>query len=132
MLSDATATKIILCVFFAFVIFVIVLVVLDKRKNKHNKEKNTEKWGNQITDEDFEVDCVTDKMRVSVVDQFCRVEMVGIKSPKAVEIFTVVFEDDYGKTIKLDMPKEMYDGIDKGQRGILTIANGELYSFELL
>lgn len=132
MLSESTATKIILCVIFAFVIFVIVLVVLDKRKNKRDNENPSEKWGNQITVEDFEVDCVTEKIRVSVVDQFCRVEMVGIKSPKAVEIFTIVFEDDYGKIIKLDMPKEMYDGIDKGQRGILTIANGELYSFELL
>ena len=132
MLSDSTATKIILCLILIFVILVIVLLVLDKRKSKRDNEKPSEKRGNQITDEDFEVECVTDKMRVSVVDQFCRVKMVGIKSPKAVEIFTVVFEDDYGKIIKLDMPKEMYDGIDKGQRGVLTIANGELYSFELL
>lgn len=132
MLSESTATKIILCLIFIFVILVIVLLVLDKRKNKRNNEKPSENRGNQITDEDFESDCVMDKMRVSVVDQFCRVEMIGMRSPKSVEIYTVVFEDDYGKIIKLDMPKEMYDGIDKGQRGVLTIANGELYSFELL
>ncbi len=131
MLSESTASKIIFFLILFFVICVAVLVVLEIRKNKRNKEEKTEKWGNQITDEDFEVDCVMDKMRVSVVDQFCRVEMVGVRSPKSVEIFTVVFETDEGKVIKLDMPKEMYDGIDKGQRGILTIANGELYSFEL-
>ena len=130
MLSDAVATKIILCLI--FVILVIVLVVLDKRKNKCNNEKPLEKRGNQIKDENFESDCVMDKKRVSVVEQFCRVEMVGIRSPKSVEIFTVVFEDDFGNLIKLDVPKEMYDGIDKGQRGVLTIANGELYSFELM
>lgn len=132
MLSESTATKIIFGLFLAFVISVIVLVMVDKRKNKRNKEGNAEKWGNKITDEDFETECIPDKMRVTVVDQFCRVEMVGIRSPKSVEIFTVVFETDEGKVIKLDMPKEMYDGIDKGQRGILTIANGEMYSFELV
>lgn len=132
MLSESTATKIIMCLILLFIICVIVLVVIDKRKNKRDDVKPSEKWGNQIADEDFEQDCVMDKMRVSVVDQFCRVEMVGIRSPKSVEIFTVVFETDEGEVIKFDMPKEMYDGIDVGQRGILTIANGELYSFELI
>lgn len=132
MLSDAAATKIILGLVLFFIIFVIVLLVIDKRKKKQNNDDSSEKRGNQITDEDFESACIPDKMRVSVVDQYCRVETVGTRSPKSVEIFTVVFETDEGKVIKFDMPKEMYDGIDKGQRGILTVSNGEFYSFELL
>ena len=132
MLSNLTPSKVILGGLLVFIICVIVLVVLDKIKNKRKKDEQPKNPINENTEEIFGSDCVMDKMRVSVVDQFCRVEMVGMRSPKSVEIFTVVFEDDYGKIIKLDVPKEMYDGIDKGQRGVLTIANGELYSFELL
>ena len=134
MLSDNTATKIIMCLILLFVIYVIVLalVVYVKKRNKRDDVKPSEKRDNQITDADFEEEFATDKMRVSVVDQFCRVEMVGIRSPKSVEIFTVVFETDEGKSLKFDVLKEIYDGIDVGQRGILTVVNGELYSFELL
>lgn len=132
MLSNLTPSKVIFGALLVFVICVIVLVVLDKIKNKQKKDEQPQNPINENTDEIFGSDCVMDKMRVTVVDQFCRVEMVGIRSPKSVEIFTVVFEDDFGKVIKLDVPKEMYDGIDKEQRGVLTIVNGELYSFELL
>lgn len=132
MLSDSTATKIILCLVFAFVIFVIVLVVFDKMKNKRKKAEQPQSEVEQETAEIFETEIIKEKMRVSVVDQFCRVEMIGTRSPKSIEIFTVVFETDEGKIFKFDMLQEMYDGIDVGQRGVLTVANGKFYSFELL
>ena len=132
MLSDSTATKIILCLVSVFVVFVIALVVFDKMKNKRKKVEQLQNEVDPYSEEIFEQEIVKSEMRVSVVDQFCRVEMVGIRSPKSVEIFTVVFETDEGKSLKFDVLKEIYDGIDVGQRGILTVVNGELYSFELL
>ena len=132
MLSDGTATKIILCLVSVFVVFVIALVVFDKMKNKRKKVEQPQNEVDPYSEEIFEQEIVKSEMRVSVVDQFCRVEMVGIRSPKSVEIFTVVFETDEGKSLKFDVLKEIYDGIDVGQRGILTVVNGELYSFELL
>lgn len=132
MLSDSTATKIILCLVSVFVVFVIALVVFDKMKNKCKKVEQPQNEVDPYSEEIFEQEIVKSEMRVSVVDQFCRVEMVGIRSPKSVEIFTVVFETDEGKSLKFDVLKEIYDGIDVGKRGILTVVNGELYSFELL
>ena len=132
MLSDNTATIIILCLVSVFAVFVIVLVVFDKMKNKRKKVEQPQNEVDPYSEEIFEQEIVKSEMRVSVVDQFCRVEMVGIRSPKSVEIFTVVFETDEGKSLKFDVLKEIYDGIDVGKRGILTVVNGELYSFELL
>ena len=132
MLSDNTATIIILCLVSVFAVFVIALVVFDKMKNKRKKVEQPQNEVDPYSEEIFEQEIVKSEMRVSVVDQFCRVEMVGIRSPKSVEIFTVVFETDEGKSLKFDVLKEIYDGIDVGQRGILTVVNGELYSFELL
>lgn len=132
MLSNSTAIKIILCLVSVFVVFVIALVVFDKMKNKRKKVEQPQNEVDPYSEEIFEQEIVKSEMRVSVVDQFCRVEMVGIRSPKSVEIFTVVFETDEGKSLKFDVLKEIYDGIDVGKRGILTVVNGELYSFELL
>ena len=132
MLSDSTATKIILCLVSVFAVFVIALVVFDKMKNKRKKVEQPQNEVDPYSEEIFEQEIVKSEMRVSVVDQFCRVEMVGIRSPKSVEIFTVVFETDEGKSLKFDVLKEIYDGIDVGKRGILTVVNGELYSFKLL
>ena len=36
-----------------------------------------------------------------------------------------------GEIIRLNVPEEMYDGFDKNQTGILTVADGQLYGFEL-
>ena len=33
------------------------------------------------------------------------------------------------KIIKLDIPQEMYDGLEIGQSGEVTLVEGELYSF---
>ena len=58
----------------------------------------------------------------------CRVDMVGIKTQKAVTIYTVEFKTGE-KIIKLDIPQEMYDGLEIGQSGEVTLVEGELYSF---
>ena len=79
--------------------------------------------------EEFKTEFETVKVQAKVIDMNCRVEMIGIKRPKSVKIFTVVFETDAKEIIKIDVPQEMYDGLEKGQHGELTLVEGELYSF---
>lgn len=70
--------------------------------------------------------------RATVVDLACWVRMAGsYKAPKAVQEFAVVFQTEDGEMIKLIIPEEMYHGLEKGQAGIVTVRDGELYSFEL-
>lgn len=72
------------------------------------------------------------KTRATVVDLACWVRMAGsYKAPKAVQEFAVVFQTEDGEMIKLIIPEEMYHGLEKGQVGIVTVRDGELYSFEL-
>ncbi len=75
-------------------------------------------------------EAVTVTVNATVVDMVCRAEMVGTKMPKAVRNFVVIFQTEDGEILKINVPEEMYDGFDKGQTGILTLADGDLYSFE--
>ena len=61
----------------------------------------------------------------------CRVRTYGHKLPKTMQEFAVAFRLENGEELKLDIPEEMYHGLEKGQRGVLTVKDGELYSFEL-
>lgn len=67
----------------------------------------------------------------TVIDQYCVVRTIGYKTPKTIKTFTVVFQTDTGEIIKQDVPEEMYDGFEKGQTGLLTIVDEDLYSFVL-
>ena len=69
--------------------------------------------------------------RATVVDLSCWVHTIGYKTPKTNQIFAVVFRLDDGRTMDMYIPEEMYHGLEKGQTGIATIRDGELYSFEL-
>ena len=74
---------------------------------------------------------VTETVRATVIDMACSADMVGTKMPKAVRNFVVIFQAENGEILKINVPEEMYDGFDKGQTGILTLADGDLYSFEV-
>ena len=74
---------------------------------------------------------VTTTVKATVIDMACSAEMVGTKMPKAVRNFVVIFQTENGEILKINVPEEMYDGFDKGQTGILTLADGDLYSFEI-
>lgn len=39
------------------------------------------------------------------------------------------FKTDEKEIIKLEIPQEMYDGLEIGQSGEVTLVEGELYSF---
>ena len=68
-------------------------------------------------------------INATVLDQYCAVRTIGHQTPKTIKIFTVVFQADTGEIIKQDVPEEMYDGFEKGQAGVLTIVDEDLYSF---
>ena len=72
----------------------------------------------------------TRKTTATVIDQYCAVHTIGHKTPKTVTVFTVVFQSG-DEIIKLNIPEEMYDGFEKGQTGLLTIVDDDLYSFAL-
>ena len=73
----------------------------------------------------------TEELRVTVVSQSCRVLTTGIKNPKAVREFTVMMQKEDGTLFNLPVPEEAYEGFEEGQTGLLTLVEGELYSFEL-
>lgn len=79
--------------------------------------------------EEFKTEFETLKFNAEIIDLNCRVEMIGIKQPKTVTFFTVFFKTDNNENIKIDVPQEMYDGLVVGQKGELTLVDGELYSF---
>ncbi|MBQ8575641.1 MAG: DUF2500 family protein [Clostridia bacterium] len=110
-----------LCVLIVAVLFLIVYFGSKKDKNtapvKSEEELNRE----------YEYQ----KIHAKVTDLSCNVLSEGYRSPKTFKEFTVTFETDNGKTLKLHVSEEMYDGFEKGQVGILTVVDGQFYSFEL-
>ena len=68
---------------------------------------------------------------VTVTDMSCRVYSKGIKLPKTVKEFNVVFTDAEGKSIEISVDEELYSAFETGQKGTLTMIGGMMYSFEL-
>ena len=79
----------------------------------------------------IEPESVTTTVKATVIDMVCCAKMIGTKTPKAVREFTVIFEAQNKEILKINVPEEMYDGFDKGQTGILTLVDGNIYGFEL-
>ena len=76
-----------------------------------------------------EPDFATLEIRATVLDHTCEVRLAGTKTPKATKIFTVVFRGEDGKVLSFRVPEEMYDGFEKGQTGLLTVVDDQLYGF---
>lgn len=121
-------------IFLGFLLVVILagsiaLAIIGSKHDKANKiDKET---AERLIEESLEAEFENVQVRATVVDLSCSAEVVGIKKPKAVEQYRVVFESDDGKLFKFDVQQEMYDGFEKGQTGLLTIVDNELYSFEI-
>ena len=79
----------------------------------------------------WEPQFTTREIQATLIDQSCSVKLIGTKTPKAAKVFTVVFQTENNEILSFQVPEEMYDGFDKGQAGILTIVDGELYGFAL-
>ncbi len=107
------------------IIFAIYIGNIVKQGKKRDAETETTSGKLKEIKTEFE----TLKINAKIVGLNCRVEMIGIKQPKTVTFFTVCFETDNNERIKIDVPQEMYDGLEVGQKGELTLVDGELYSF---
>ena len=71
------------------------------------------------------------RIKVRIVDMFCKSELVGMKEPKSIQTFIVRFEDEYGRQFDLPVIEDYYHYIEVNQEGILTTVDNEFYSFEL-
>jgi len=110
-----------------FAVFCFVMAIKQhKRDMEKKKETNISKDAAVV-----ETEFTTVTKKATVVDQTCCVKTIGIKTPKTIKEFSVVFQTENGEIIKLNIPEEMYDGFEIGQSGILSVVGGELYSFEL-
>ena len=112
----------------AFVVITFFAIYIGVTLKRH---KPSDEETSAMTQRKFEIqeDFPTTTIQATVTDLQCKAELVGIKRPKAVEIFTVVFETANNEILNINVPKEMYDGIEVGQQGMLTLVEGELYSF---
>ena len=110
-------------------IFVIFCAIMGIKQYKRDIAKQKELKKEDSKPDEPEYTTVT--TRATVVDQTCCVKMVGIKTPKTVKEFVIVFQLENGDILKLNVPEEMYDGFEQGQTGILSIIDGALYGFEL-
>ncbi len=111
-------------------IFIIFASVMAVKQYKRDIAKQKElKENKDIKPDEPEYTTVT--IKATVVDQACFVKTVGIKIPKTVKEFSIVFQTENDEILKLNVPEEMYNGFEQGQTGILSIIDGELYGFEL-
>lgn len=107
------------------IVSVIVFLIIWMKAYKREKLKQK----TSVPKEEYKVEFETVKVQAKVVDLSCRVDLVGIKMPKAVDFFTVTFETDDKEIIRVDVSQEMYDGLEVGQIGEVTLVEGDLYSF---
>ena len=122
-ISENASLIIIAAIVFCVMVFVIAGI---KYKKDHPDGIDAE-----IEKMFIDPESVTETVSATVIDMACSAEMVGTKMPKAVRNFVVIFQTEDGEILKINVPEEMYDGFDKGQTGILTLADGDLYSFEV-
>lgn len=108
---------------------VIIFAIYIGKIIKPYKQSGNEKDKSIASSQEFKAEFETVKFQAEIIDLSCRVDMVGTKTPKTVEIYTVVFKTDKKEIIKLDVPREMYDGLVIGDKGEVTLVEGDLYSF---
>ena len=93
-----------------FIIFIVCIVSLIKEAKKaEDKTGPVPKRVNEIKSQ-FD----TSVYNAEVVDLSCRVDMRGCKDPETVTLFTAVFKTYDNREITLNVPQEMYDGLEVG------------------
>ena len=102
----------------------ILLWIRDYKKNKHKCVRPTD-------EELFDIEPETVTLHAEVVDMCCRSTVVGIRTPKAIREFLVVFRDDEGELHSIPVSEDIYEGFDVGQVGMLTLVGGSVDSYVL-
>ena len=113
------------------VLAVLSFVIAGIIQHKKNKKEHPGGINAEIDKMFVDPEKLTESFRATVVDMVCYADMTGTKRPKSKRVFIVSFETENGEILKINVPEEMYNGFDKGQKGILTLVDGILYGFEL-
>ena len=109
---------------FAFLIFYGIM--MDKEEKRKKAQNEAPKHS-----EDTSTEVQTVDLNVKVIDLKLETHYEGIKTPRLVKTFLVFFEDKNGNVIKIDVSEENFDAFEKGQKGLLTLQDAQLYSFVL-
>lgn len=96
--------------------------------DKENKERKKAESSNAPGDGD---EYVPEEMYATVIDMHCSSGVVGYRNPKAVRSFFILFELDDGRRLELPVSESYYEGFEVGQKGLLTLIDHELYSFDV-
>ena len=116
---------------FIIIAFIVISVLAFVVAGIKYKKEHPDGIDAEIDEMFVKPETMTESFRVTVVDMVCYADMTGTKSPKSKRVFTVSFETESGEILKKNVTEEMYDGFDKGQTGVLTLVDGDLYSFEI-
>ena len=116
-------------IIFALMIAIIVIVtVWDLKKNKNKYAEEAKEYEEKKFSEEANV--ITH--HAEIVDMLCGTGMVGsYRLPKSEKTFLIIFRDDEGGTTELAVGEEVYLSLEVGMKGMLTILEGHLDSFEL-
>lgn len=122
----------ILCI--AMIVFGVALIVAivypfwDLKKNKKKYEAEAEEYVEKKFAEEAEVEA----FRAEIVDMVCGTGMVGsYHLPKSQKSFLVVFKNENGELREICVSEDIYISLEVGMRGMLTLLNENLDSFEL-
>ena len=122
----------ILCI--AMIVFGVALVVAivypfwDLKKNKEKYEAEAEEYVEKKFAEEAEVEA----FRAEIVDMVCGTGLVGsYHLPKSQKSFLVVFKNENGELREICVSEDVYISLEVGMRGMLTLLDENLDSFEL-
>lgn len=106
-----------------FMILVTVFSILSGRKNKSKTEDEENGRLEKIP--------AKTEFHATVTDMACTVKTIGHKMPTTIREFAILFRDDEEKIHNIPVPEEYYSAFEKQQSGILTLIDGEFFSFEI-
>lgn len=118
-------SEVILIACAATTLFFLLMIFVPMFKNRKTIRAEVERQ----EEERCSIEFSNEELRATVIDHSCSVQMVGLKMPKATKIFSVSFETENSEILTFQVPEEMYDRFEKGQTGLLTIVDGQLYGF---
>ena len=112
------------------VVFLMVRHMLDPKNIQKELERQAQLQHDAQKDP-YDISYSTEEIRATIIDQSCCSKLVGTKTPKAIQEFTVVFRTENSKILSFHVNEEMYDGLEVGQTGLLTIVDGQFYGFAI-
>ncbi len=122
---------IVMIVFGVALIACIVYPFFDLKKNKEKYDAYAEEIRKK-EDEEFEREPETKSFHAEIVDMVCGTGLVGsYHLPKSQKTFLVVFKNENGELREICVSEDVYISLEVGMRGMLTLLNENLDSFEL-